>query len=75
VSARGSERPAEVPPPSPASSASSWAAGADVGLSLDELDVVLRVGGILQRLRFGSVLIVVQDGRVVQIEMAEKVRL
>jgi hypothetical protein len=59
----GSERPAE---PAPAPSA---------GISLDELAVLLRVGDILRRVEFGSVLLVVQDGRVVQIEMAEKVRL
>jgi hypothetical protein len=42
---------------------------------MDDLDVLLRVGDLLRRLRFGSVLIVVQDGKVVQIEMAEKIRL
>lgn len=45
------------------------------GVSLDELDVLLRVAGILRKVQFGSVLIVVQDGKVVQIEMAEKIRL
>ncbi len=49
--------------------------GPDVGISLDELDVLLRVADLLRRLEFGSVLIVVQDGKVVQIEMAEKIRL
>jgi hypothetical protein len=44
-------------------------------LSMDDLDVLLRVGDLLRRLRFGSVLIVVQNGKVVQIEMAEKIRL
>jgi hypothetical protein len=37
-------------------------------------DPQLRVGDILRRVEFGSVLIVVQDGKVVQIEMAEKIR-
>jgi hypothetical protein len=41
----------------------------------EELEVLLRVGEMLRRLRFGTVLLVVQDGKVVQIEMAEKIRL
>ncbi|MGZ8637184.1 MAG: DUF2292 domain-containing protein [Actinomycetota bacterium] len=36
---------------------------------------MLRVADVLRSVRFGSVLLVVQDGRVVQIEMAEKIRL
>jgi hypothetical protein len=38
-------------------------------------DLLLRVGDSLRRVEFGSVLTVVQDGKVVQIEMAEKIRL
>jgi hypothetical protein len=57
---RGSEQP---PPP------------AGLPISPEELDVLLRVGDMLRTVRFGSVLIVVQDGKVVQIEMAEKIRL
>lgn len=41
----------------------------------DELDVLLRVRDSLRSIRFGTVLIVVQDGRVVQLETAEKIRL
>ena len=41
----------------------------------DELAVLARVGAVLRRIRFGTVSLVVQDGRVVQIEMAEKFRL
>jgi hypothetical protein len=37
--------------------------------------VLLKVAEILKRLQFGTVLLVVQDGKVVQIEMAEKFRL
>jgi hypothetical protein len=44
-------------------------------LSREEREVVLRVVEILRRLQFGTVLLVVQDGKVVQIEMAEKFRL
>ena len=41
----------------------------------DEQEVLLQVVELLRKLRFGTVLLVVQDGRVVQIEMAEKIRL
>jgi hypothetical protein len=41
----------------------------------EELDVLLRVGELLRTIRFGNVVIVVQDGRVVQIETSEKFRL
>jgi hypothetical protein len=41
----------------------------------EELVVLARVGAVLRRIRFGTVSLVVQDGRVVQIEMAEKFRL
>jgi hypothetical protein len=44
-------------------------------LSDDEKVVVLKVVEVLRRLRFGTVLLIVQDGKVVQIEMAEKIRL
>jgi hypothetical protein len=45
------------------------------GLSLEEVEVLLHVGDMLRRVRFGTVLLVVQDGKVVQIETAEKFRL
>ena len=45
------------------------------GVSPQELDVLLRVRDSLRSMRFGTVLIVVQDGTVVQIETAEKIRL
>ena len=44
-------------------------------LSAEEREVLLKVVDILRRLQFGTVLLVVQDGKVVQIEMAEKFRL
>jgi hypothetical protein len=37
--------------------------------------VIRRVRDSLRSIRFGTVLIVVQDGKVVQIETAEKIRL
>ena len=44
-------------------------------LGEEEREIALRVAGVLRRLRFGTVLLIVQDGKVVQIEMAEKFRL
>jgi len=44
-------------------------------LSPEERQVLLKVSEILHRLQFGTILLVVQDGKVVQIEMAEKFRL
>jgi hypothetical protein len=46
-----------------------------VGLTANELEVIRRVRDSLRAIRFGTVLIVVQDGKVVQIETAEKIRL
>ena len=45
------------------------------GLGTDEREVMLRVAAALRRIRFGTISLVVQDGKVVQIEMAEKFRL
>jgi hypothetical protein len=44
-------------------------------LTDEEREVVLRVVEVLRRIEFGTILLVVQDGKVVQIEMAEKFRL
>lgn len=44
-------------------------------LTDEERLVLLKVAEVLRKLRFGTVLLVVQDGKVVQIEMAEKIRL
>ena len=44
-------------------------------LSDEEKVVMARVAEILRRVHFGTVVLVVQDGKVVQIEMAEKFRL
>jgi hypothetical protein len=48
---------------------------ADLGLSDEEKIVLARVAEVLRRIRFGTVVLVIQDGKVVQIEMAEKFRL
>jgi hypothetical protein len=44
-------------------------------LTPEEEAVVLQGVEKLRKIRFGTVLLVVQDGKVVQIEMAEKIRL
>ena len=46
-----------------------------LNLTEEEQAVLAKVGTILRRLSFGTVVLVVQDGKVVQIEMAEKFRL
>ncbi|MGH2674136.1 MAG: YezD family protein [Actinomycetota bacterium] len=44
-------------------------------LSEEEQRILEQVIDVLRRIEFGTVLLIVQDGRVVQIEMAEKFRL
>ena len=44
-------------------------------LSDDERLVLAKVADIVRKIRFGTVVLVIQDGKVVQIEMAEKFRL
>jgi hypothetical protein len=41
----------------------------------EQRDVLLKVAEVLRKIEFGTVLLIVQDGKVVQIEMAEKFRL
>jgi hypothetical protein len=41
----------------------------------EQREVLMKVVEILEKLQFGTILLVVQDGKVVQIEMAEKFRL
>ena len=49
--------------------------GSGDDLTDEERKVLLQVAEILRRLKFGTIVLVVQDGKVVQIEMAEKFRL
>jgi hypothetical protein len=44
-------------------------------LTDEERIVLAKVADVLRKIRFGTVVLVVQDGKVVQIEMAEKFRL
>ena len=46
-----------------------------LGLSDDERMVLGKVAEVLRKIQFGTVVLVVQDGKVVQVEMAEKFRL
>jgi hypothetical protein len=64
-----------VTPPEPEPAAEHPGHATFASLSPEEQQVLLKVGEILKRLQFGTVLLVVQDGKVVQIEMAEKFRL
>ncbi len=43
-------------------------------VSPEELDILLRIRDSLRAITFGTVVLVVQDGKVVQIETAEKIR-
>ncbi len=61
--------------PEPSASGAAASRPEPVGLTADELEVIRRVRDSLRSIRFGTVLIVVQDGKVVQIETAEKIRL
>ncbi len=44
-------------------------------LTDEEQTVLAKVAAIVRRVQFGTVVLVIQDGKVVQIEMAEKFRL
>jgi hypothetical protein len=44
-------------------------------LTEDEREVLTKVAEIVRKIQFGTVVLVIQDGKVVQIEMAEKFRL
>ena len=44
-------------------------------LTPEERDILAKVADIVRRIQFGTVVLVIQDGKVVQIEMAEKFRL
>jgi hypothetical protein len=48
---------------------------AALDLSEEERLVLVRVSDIVRRIQYGTVVLVIQDGKVVQIEMAEKFRL
>lgn len=44
-------------------------------LTPEEQEVLVRVAEIVRKINYGTVVLVIQDGKVVQIEMAEKFRL
>jgi hypothetical protein len=49
--------------------------GPAVELTPEEQQVLARVAEIVRKINYGTVVLVIQDGKVVQIEMAEKFRL
>ena len=53
----------------------AWPTLRQLGLSEDERMVLAKVAEVLRKIQFGTVVLVVQDGKVVQVEMAEKFRL
>jgi hypothetical protein len=62
------------PPAAPATPAAS--PGEQLAaLSEDERAVLAKVAEIVRKIQFGTVVLVIQDAKVVQIEMAEKFRL
>jgi hypothetical protein len=72
---RPADEPKEPHVPADASAPPSAPSSGPTSLDADELEVIRRVRDSLRSIRFGTVLIVVQDGKVVQIETAEKIRL
>ena len=72
---RPADEPKEPNVPADASPPPSAPSPGPTSLDADELEVIRRVRDSLRSIRFGTVLIVVQDGKVVQIETAEKIRL
>ena len=51
------------------------APGGPAPLTPEEQEVLTRVAEIVRKINYGTVVLVIQDGKVVQIEMAEKFRL
>ncbi len=48
---------------------------AGMDLTPEEREVLAKVADVVRKIQFGTVVLVIQDGKVVQIEMAEKFRL
>ena len=66
---------AERPAPTPGEDTPAAVNARLAALSPEEREVLAKVADIVQRIQFGTVVLVIQDGKVVQIEMAEKFRL
>jgi hypothetical protein len=73
--ATGVPSPDETGPSASADPSSGDVDAALAALSEEERAVLGKVADIVRRIRFGTVVLVIQDGKVVQIEMAEKFRL
>ena len=61
--------------PAPESTPTFEPAADLASLTDEERAILAKVAGIVRRIQFGTVVLVIQDGKVVQIEMAEKFRL
>jgi hypothetical protein len=71
---------ADAAPTEPAAESAAEPTSVDVQakiatLSDEERAVLAKVAEIVRKIRYGTVVLVIQDGKVVQIEMAEKFRL
>ncbi|MEO8477884.1 MAG: YezD family protein [Actinomycetota bacterium] len=66
---------ADRPAPTPGGQTPSEVDAHLAGLTDDEREVLAKVADIVRKIQFGTVVLVIQDGKVVQIEMAEKFRL
>jgi hypothetical protein len=64
-----------IAPPNPETESQADVDEQLAALSDDERAVLAKVADIVRRIQFGTVVLVIQDGKVVQIEMAEKFRL
>jgi hypothetical protein len=63
--------------PAPTSGGDTPDAGEDrlATLTAEEREILAKVADIVRKIQYGTVVLVIQDGKVVQIEMAEKFRL
>ncbi|MGZ5128358.1 MAG: YezD family protein [Actinomycetota bacterium] len=66
---------ADRPAPTPGEHEPATVDARLAALTAEEREVLAKVADIVQRIQFGTVVLVIQDGKVVQIEMAEKFRL
>lgn len=73
--AAGTPADAAAPAATPAPSVDSTAEAQLAALSEEERAVLAKVAEIVRKIQFGTVVLVIQDAKVVQIEMAEKFRL
>ena len=61
--------------PKSAITTSNEALPSELSLTDEEREILVRVVGILRRVRYGAVALVIHDGKVMQVETEEKFRL